>query len=154
MAKRRDLKQKTWRTFLAVHRLLLERVERELADAKVLPVESFNVLRCLSEAPKRSMRLSELADAVLLTRSGITRLADRLEKAGLLYRQDCPNDRRGAFAVLSDRGLAEMERTRGVHERVVERYFGSHLNDAEVETFNTVLERLQSALNSSAGFPS
>jgi len=84
-----------WWTFTGAHALLVERVGRDLAATTSLPLASFNVLRLLHEAPGGRLRLSELARAVHLTRSGVTRLADRLERAGLLRRERYALDRRG-----------------------------------------------------------
>ena len=106
---------------------------------------SYNVLRLLQEAPGCRLRLGELARAVLLTRSGVTRLAKRLERAGLLRREGHVRDRRGSFAVLTDRGRKEWRRAKAVFERTVAEQFGSHLSDAEAETLNAVLGRIVTA---------
>src|SRR5271154_6688233 len=101
---------------MAAHALLAERVGRDLA-ATSLSLGSYNVLRLLHEAPGGRLRLSELARAVHLTRSGVTRLANRLEKVGLLRREEHARDRRGSCAVLTDRGRDELRRTRRVFVR-------------------------------------
>jgi DNA-binding MarR family transcriptional regulator len=108
-----------WWKLLAAHALLVRRTGRDLASAAVLPLDSYNVLRLLHKAPGRRLRLSKLARAVLLTRSGVTRLVDRLEKAGLLRREDSVHDRRGSCAVLTDEGWNELRRTRVVFARVI-----------------------------------
>ena len=81
-----DTRLAAWWKLVAAHALLMRRVGCDLAAATVLPVDSYNVLRLLYEAPGHRLRLSKLAVAVFLTRSGVTRLADRLEKEGLLRR--------------------------------------------------------------------
>ena len=85
-----DSRLAAWWTFMAAHALLVQRVGRDLAAASSLPLGSYNVLRLLHEAPGGRLRLSELARAVYLTRSGVTRLVNRLERAGLLHGRGTP----------------------------------------------------------------
>ncbi|HEY9742503.1 MAG TPA: MarR family transcriptional regulator, partial [Coleofasciculaceae cyanobacterium] len=87
----------TWRLFLTSHALLIDLIEQELAQAGLPPLAWYDVLFALYEAPDHRMRLHELADAIVLRRSNLTRLVDRLEAAGLVCRKSCPTDRRGAF---------------------------------------------------------
>ena len=89
---------------------LTRELDEELRRAHGLPLSSYDVLVNLESAPDRQMRMSELADAVLLSRSGLTRLVERLERDGLLARADCPGDARGSLAVLTDAGLARLAR--------------------------------------------
>ena len=123
----------------------MQRVSRDLAAATGLALGSYNVLRLLHEAPGGRLRLSELARAVHLTRSGVTRLANRLERAGLLRREGHAQDRRGWCAILTDRGREELRQARAVFERVVAEQFGSCLNDAETKTLNAILSRIVTA---------
>ena len=134
-----------WWRFMAAHALLVERVGHDLAAATSLPLGSYNVLRLLHEVPGGRLRLSELARAVHLTRSGVTRLANRLERAGLLRREEHARDRRGSCAVLTDRGRDELRRARRVFVRVIAEHFGGYLSDGEVETLNAILSRLVKA---------
>ena len=131
-----------WWKLVAAHALLMRRVGCDLAAATVLSVDSYNVLRLLYEAPGHRLRLSKLAVAVFLTRSGVTRLADRLEKEGLLRRDEHIQDRRGSCAVLTAQGWNELKRARAVFARTVAEHFGTHLSDREAETLNTVLSRI------------
>ena len=134
-----------WWTFMAAHAVLVQRVGRDLAAGTSLPLGSYNVLRLLHEAPGGRLRLSELARAVHLTRSGVTRLVNRLERARLLRREGHAQDRRGSCAILTDRGRDELRQARAVFERVVAEQFGTRLNDAEAETLNAVLSRIVTA---------
>jgi DNA-binding MarR family transcriptional regulator len=134
-----------WWTFMAAHALLVERVGRDLAAATSLPLGSYNVLRLLHEAPGGRLRLSELARAVYLTRSGVTRLANRLERAGLLRREGHARDRRGSCAALTDRGRDQLRRARAVFVRAIAEHFGSYLSDGEAETLNAILSRMVKA---------
>lgn len=127
---------------MAAHAQLVQRVDRDLEAATALPLGSYNALRLLHEAPDCRLRLGELARAVFLTRGGVTRLADRLERAGLLRREGHGRDRRGSCAVLTDRGRHEWRRARAVFARTVAEHFGRHLSDAAAEMLNTVLSRI------------
>jgi DNA-binding MarR family transcriptional regulator len=134
-----------WWTFVGAHALLVGRVGRDLVAATSLPISSYNVLRLLHEAPGGRLRLSELARAVHLTRSGVTRLTNRLEKVGLLRREGHAQDRRGSWAALTVRGRDELRRAKEVFVRVVAEHFGSYLSDGEAETLNRILSRMVKA---------
>src|SRR3954447_20892655 len=97
-----------WRTFITAHAAVIGRIERDMVAAGVIPLTWYDVLIELYEAPERRLRLHELADAVVLSRSGLSRLVDRLESAGLLRRETAATDRRGAYAVLTEAGLEAM----------------------------------------------
>ena len=141
-----DVRLAAWWKLLAAHAQLVERIGRDLEAATALPLGSYSVLHAPPRrAPSCRLRMNELARAVLLTRSGATRLVKRLEKAGLLGREEDTRDRRGSCAVLTDRGREELSRARAVFERTVAEQFGSHLSDAEAETLNAVLGRIATA---------
>jgi DNA-binding MarR family transcriptional regulator len=140
-----DIRLAAWWKLMAAHALLVQRVGRDLAAGTSLPLGTYNVLRLLHEAPGGRLRLSELARAVHLTRSGVTRLVNRLERAGLLRREGHAQDRRGSCAILTDRGRDELRQARAVFERLVAEQFGTRLNDAEAETLNAVLSRIVTA---------
>src|SRR2546421_9570902 len=93
-----------WQALLLAQRALLDRLEDDLRREHGLPLSSYEVLLFLSRAPGRRLRMHELAESVLLTPSGITRLVDRLEGEGLVGRESCPTDRRGSFVVLTEAG--------------------------------------------------
>jgi DNA-binding MarR family transcriptional regulator len=131
-----------WRLFLTTHTRLIDQIERRLASENLPPLEWYDVLFTLKEAPDHRLRLSELADRVLLSRSNLTRLVDRLEKAGLLCRETCPSDRRGTFAVLTDAGLAMQQQMWTVYGEAIVAVFAQYLNDDEVKTLHQVFTRL------------
>ena len=122
-----------WREFLHVHAVLTRELDEELRRSHGLPLSSYDVLVNLESAPDGQMRMSELADAVLLSRSGLTRLVERLEREGLLSRADCPSDARGSLAVLTDVGMARLAEARKTHLRGVRERFLDHFDDAELE---------------------
>src|SRR3954463_15964703 len=104
-----------WREFLHAHAVLTRELDEELRRPRGRPLSSYDVLVNRESAPDRQMRMSELADAVLLSRSGLTRLVERLEREGLLERADCPGDARGSYAVLTDAGLERLHDARVTH---------------------------------------
>lgn len=131
-----------WRAFITAHAAVIGRIERDLAAAAVIPLTWYDVLIELYEAPDRRLRLHELADAVVLSRSGLTRLIDRLEAAGLLHREQATTDRRGAYAVLTDTGIAAMRQAWPIYARGIATYFGQHLSDGETRLLTDALSRV------------
>jgi DNA-binding MarR family transcriptional regulator len=131
-----------WRTFLRAHATITRRLEAELVAEHELPLPSYDVLVQLSEAPERRLRMTELADRVLLSRSGLTRLADRLERDGLISRQACPSDARGTLAVLTDAGLARLQAAWPTHRRGVAEHVTGRLSKEEVSELNRLLGKL------------
>jgi len=146
MKKLSDLHNSTWRLFLTAHVKLLDRIEAKLTEADLPPLEWYDVLLTLKEAPDYRLRLSEVADKVLLSRSNLTRLVDRLETAGLLRRERCPNDRRGAFAVLTEAGLAMQQTMWTVYSEGITEYFSSYLSTEESRMMEKALARMLAAL--------
>lgn len=131
-----------WRKFLTVHITLLEQIEHDLAQADLPPLSWYDVLFTLSEASEHRLRLNELAQAVLLSRSNLTRLVDRLEGEGLIQRERCPNDRRGFFAVITDKGLVVIERMWPVYSKGIKEYFACHIDMKEVKFLIKILNRM------------
>ena len=134
--------QTMWRTFLRAHATIVRSLEAELLAEHDLPLASYDVLVQLSESPDSRLRMTELADRVLLSRSGLTRLADRLEREGLLIRQPCPEDARGTLAVLTDAGLARLREAWPTHLRGVEQHVTGRLSPDEVVQLGALLGKL------------
>src|SRR6201985_2825573 len=131
-----------WRGFLRVHAALVKELDAELASAHKLPLSSYEVLINLEAAPGRKRRMAELADSVLLSRSGMTRLVDRLERDGLLVRDHCTDDGRGCFAVLTAKGLEAVAEARRTHLSGVRERFLSQFNDEELRVLAGYWERV------------
>ena len=131
-----------WRGFLRVHSALVKALDAELIAAHGLPLTSYEVLINLQSAPDRRRRMAELADSVLLSRSGTTRLVDRLERDGLLERDTCDSDGRGCFAVLTDRGEALLSKARATHLEGVRERFLRHFEPDELEQMATWWDRV------------
>lgn len=96
--------QRSWRAWLAASMLLQDRLTRDLQSQHGLTMADYEILVRLSEVPERRMRMSELAEVTLSSRSRLSHQIDRMEKAGFVERQLCEDDRRGAFAVLAEKG--------------------------------------------------
>jgi DNA-binding MarR family transcriptional regulator len=131
-----------WRGMLRVHTALVKALDAELAAAHDLPLSSYDVLVTLESAPGRKRRMAELADSVLLSRSGMTRLVDRLEREGLLERDLCTDDGRGCYAVLTDKGAQLIATARPTHLDGVRERFLRHFSDDELRTLAEFWERV------------
>ncbi len=138
------LRSSVWRSLLTAHTKILDRIAEKLTQADLPPLEWYDVLLTLKEAPDNRLRLSELAERILLTRSNLTRLVDRLEKADLLYRKSCPSDRRGTYAVLTAAGLAMQQKMWIVYAEGISEHFASHISEDEAKVLQTICDRLLS----------
>jgi DNA-binding MarR family transcriptional regulator len=121
-----------WRGLLRVHAALVKQLDAELSSAHKLPLSSYEVLLNLESAPGHKRRMAELADSVLLSRSGMTRLVDRLENDGLLLRDHCTDDGRGCYAVLTAKGARALAEARHTHLGGVRQKFLSRFDEAEL----------------------
>ncbi len=133
---------RAWRGLLQAHGYVTRVLEAELEAAHHLPLASYDVLVQLSEAPGHELRMSELAQAVLLSRSGLTRLVDRMEREGLVARRTCPSDARGTLATLTPHGLDQLRAASGTHLKGVSRHVLSHFSRAEQDQLAELLGRL------------
>jgi DNA-binding MarR family transcriptional regulator len=142
-----ELRLSAWRAFITTHATLIDLIDREMTVAGRLPLHWYDVLIELLEAPEGKLRLHELAQKVVLSRSGLTRLVDRLEAAGLLQRQPDPTDRRGAFAVLTEAGRASLRQAWPIYAQGIALHFANYLSETEARTladvFNHMLEATQ-----------
>ena len=116
-----DEEQEAWRAYIEASRLVIEQLERDLQSSSGLPVTYYEVLVQLSEEPGRAMRMSELAEATQSSRSRLSHAVARLEADGWVRRDVCPTDRRGALAVLTDKGFAALDAAAPAHVESVRR---------------------------------
>ena len=128
-----------WRQFLRTHALVTRRLESELMAEQQLPLASYDVLVQLVEAPQRRLRMSELAEKVLLSRSGLTRLVDRMEREGLVSREPCEDDARGLFTVMTDAGYERLRGATGTHLRGVAEHGMGRLDDDQARQLAQLL---------------
>src|SRR3954470_13848487 len=131
-----------WRGLLRVHTALVKALDAELVETHDLPLSSYEVLITLESAPNRKRRMAELADSVLLSRSGMTRLVDRLQREGLLVRDTCTDDGRGCYAVLTDKGAELLARARPTHLAGVRERFLVHFSEDDLRLFAEAWERV------------
>jgi DNA-binding MarR family transcriptional regulator len=136
-----DQQFEAWKAFLRAQAGLIRTLDRELVAEQGLPIAFFDVLAQLSVAGGR-LRMSELADAVLLSRSGVTRLVDRMVRAGFVKREACPTDRRSWYAALTPRGERTLAEALPVHFQGIADHFGRHLSDEEAKTLAAVFGRM------------
>ena len=141
-----DVELGAWRGLLRIHAGLVRALDAELEAAHALPLTSYDVLIYLADAPGRRLRMAELADSVLLSRSGVTRLVDRLEREGLLARDTCSSDGRGTFAVLTDKGEELLAGARPTHRAGVRRRFLDHFSEDEMRLLAGYWERVEPGL--------
>jgi DNA-binding MarR family transcriptional regulator len=139
-----------WRTFLRAHASITRRLEHDLAAGHMLPLPSYDVLLQLAESPQRRLRMTELADRVLLSRSGLTRLVDRLAADGLVDREPCPSDARGTFTVITAAGLERLREAAPTHLRGIEAHVTSRLSPDELDTFGRLLRKLLTPADAAA----
>ncbi len=137
-----DLEIDMWRTVLRAHSAATRRLEAELLAECGLPLGWYDVLLHLAEAPGRRLRMTDLADRVLLSPSGLTRLVDRLVDAGLIERASCPSDARGTFAALTAAGLERLRQAAPVHLRGVREHVTGRLSPAEQRQVREILGKV------------
>ena len=131
-----------WRSFLRAHARLVRVLEAELVAKHPISLGGYDVLFQLAEAPDRRLRMAELADAVLLSRSGVTRLVDRLEVAGMVTRERFESDGRGVVAVLTTKGLDTLREAARTHLAGVMRHFVEHFDPEDLPGFGAMCARL------------
>jgi DNA-binding MarR family transcriptional regulator len=131
-----------WRGMLRAHAELVRELDSELARDHDMPLSSYEVLLYLNDSAEGRMRMSELADSVLLSRSGLTRLVDRLERQGLLKRERCESDARGLFAEITPEGRKVFATARKTHLDGVRRVFLSRFSRDELRTLGGLWQKL------------
>jgi DNA-binding MarR family transcriptional regulator len=134
--------QRTWRAFLAASQALMEQLDRELQRDAGMPHAYYVILVRLSEAPDRQLRMSELAEQTGSSRSRLSHAVARLEQSGWVRREDCPTDRRGQLAVLTDLGFATLAAAAPGHVEGVRRALFDALSPAQVDQLRRISEAL------------
>ncbi len=137
-----DWRLGVWRLFLQQHNAVTRRLERDLQRESDLPLAWYDVLLQLAEADGRRLRMADLAGRVLLSRSGLTRLVDRISDAGLVSREPFPGDARGTYCVLTDAGLRRLRDAAPVHLAGVRDYWLSRFTDDQLRELQALLARL------------
>jgi DNA-binding MarR family transcriptional regulator len=137
-----DPRLAAWAAFLRAHARIVRRLEAELQAEQDLALTDYDVLVQLAQAGDRRLRMSELADRLMLSRSGATRLVDRLVAAGLVERVTCDDDRRGQWASLTDAGHERLRRASPTHLRGVGEHFIDRISADELQGLGRIFTRL------------
>ena len=133
-----------WKLYLLGHSALVGALNADLVSGHGLTINDYEVLLRLEQAPDQRMRRVDLAESVLLTASGITRLLDGLERDGYVERAQCESDRRVTYAVLTDAGHDKLREAAGTHLRGVQERFAGRYSEEEIETLCELLGRVGS----------
>lgn len=134
-----------WEAFLYAHAAVIEKLNAELEAERQMPLTWYDVLIQLQGADGRA-RMQELARSILFSKSGLTRLVDRMERAGLVRREACADDGRGTFAVITAAGSRALAKARSVHHRGIEEHFARHLTPSELRAIESGLRKVSQAL--------
>ena len=137
-----DQALQAWVNYLRSHSALTRELNAQLVAEHGLTLNDYEVLLTLSHAEERALRRVDLAQEVLLTASGITRLLDGLERAGWVEKRSCVSDARVTYAALTDAGYDKLREAAPVHIEGVRRVFATHFSDDELETLGALLGRL------------
>jgi DNA-binding MarR family transcriptional regulator len=130
-----------WRLFFESAMALLDVLDSELQDAVGIPQRWYDVLVHTEESPD-GIQMTELADRILYSKSGFTRVIDRMEEADLVRRVRPPNDRRSILVVPTEKGTDMLARARRHHRDGIQRHFAEHLSDTDVKALTRALEKI------------
>jgi len=138
----RDPRLRAWRTFLYAHARVRRQLERELQAEQAMGLGEYEVLLTLAYSDARRLRMSELADRLALSRSGATRLVDRLEGDRLVERMSCESDRRGQWARLTESGMERLRKASPTHLRGIGEHFLDRIPVGELQALRATLNRV------------
>ena len=138
--------QCTWRAFLAATQLLSDELDRELQRDADMPHTYYEILVALSEAPSRTLRMSQLAERCWSSRSRLSHAVSRLEEAGWVRREACPTDKRGSLAVLTDQGFSALEAAAPGHVEAVRRAVFDVLTPEQVRQLGEISATIRDGL--------
>jgi DNA-binding MarR family transcriptional regulator len=145
--------QRTWRSFLTASRLLWDRVERQLQQGAGLPHAYYEILVRLSEAPDRTLRMSQLASTSLSSRSRLSHAVARMEEAGWVQRRPCPSDRRGQLASLTEPGMQRLREAAPGHVEEVRELLFDQLTPAQQTALREISDVLAANLSTEPQWP-
>jgi DNA-binding MarR family transcriptional regulator len=149
LGKLREDQLAVWRAFVNAHAGVIRKIEKDLAERHQVPLIWYDVLVALYQSPGKKLRMTELADKVVLTPSGITRLVEKLEKEGLVRRERTEEDRRGAYTVLTREGKRAFLKAWPTYEQGIQQYFVSQLSEDECRIVGDGLNRIARSSRSS-----
>jgi DNA-binding MarR family transcriptional regulator len=134
---------RTWRTFFESAFSLIQILDAELQEQAGIPLRWYDVLVHLEEAPERRMRMNELAAAIVSSKSGLTRVIDRMEEDRLVRRERPDDDRRVVEVVLTERGDAKLQEARKLHRHGIEQHFARHLDGKDFAALDRALPKVR-----------
>jgi DNA-binding MarR family transcriptional regulator len=137
-----DEEMRAWQALLHAHHEVIRKLDRELREEHGLPLAAYDVLVRLARAPDRALRMTDLAQRVLLSPSGLTRLVDRLVARGLVERRTDPADGRVALACLTEAGRHEVRRAARTHLRGIREHFTGRLSESQLRGVASGLEAI------------
>lgn len=141
-----DTEQRHWRAYLSATHLLADRLQRDLQEKHGLSSADYEILVRLSEVPDRRLRMSELAERALSSRSRLSHQISRMERAGLVERQSCDDDRRGQWAVLTDHGWEVLVAAAPDHVEAVRQFLLDPLSEAEFASLGRICAKVAAGL--------
>ena len=130
-----------WRAFLQAYSTVMRTLEREMQESDGLPLSWYDILAHLDDTAEGRIRMQVLADSILLSRSGLTRMVDRMVEAGLVTRETCPEDRRGTYAVITPDGRAAFRRAMPGHIQGIQEHFLRHMSEEEIRALHGALSK-------------
>ncbi len=139
---RRDLSTSAWGALLQTHAALVPVLDKRLQSETGLSLSWYDVLLELAAAPERRLRMSDLGERVVLSRTRVSRLVEDLIAAGLVSREHNPADARSAYAVLTANGLARYRQAAPAYLKAIDQHFAEQLSDSELETIARALGRV------------
>ncbi|MBI5424353.1 MAG: MarR family transcriptional regulator [Opitutae bacterium] len=140
-----------WRRYYVSFWRIFAAIEADLQAAGLPSLSWYDALYELYLAPDRHLRMSELARSALLSRSGLTRLVDKLEKEKLILRKSCPSDGRVQHAQLTDKGVEVLRKIWPVYRAGIAKYFAAHLSEAEAQEFARMMSKVVTAMQATSG---
>ncbi|MGI5456042.1 MarR family winged helix-turn-helix transcriptional regulator [Streptomyces sp. CA-249302] len=146
--------QRAWRAYIAAAHLLEDALDRQLQQDAGMPHLYYSILANLSDEPDHRLRMTDLAERTKITRSRLTYAVTRLEKDGLIRRENCQWDKRSSFAALTDEGMAALERTAPGHVETVRAFLFDHLSEEQVGQLEEIFTQVTQALEADGTRPS
>jgi DNA-binding MarR family transcriptional regulator len=131
-----------WRGFLFAHAKVVRALEADLLEQHHLPLTWFDLLSRIKQAPGQRLRMHQLEEASLFTRSGITGLADRLEQAGFVRRERSAEDRRGVYLAITQAGIDKIDEVWPDHVASIQKHFGRYLDAKSAKALRAVTEKI------------
>ena len=132
----------TWRGFLFANAKVVRALDTDMIEQHDLSLTWFDLLSRIKQAPDQRLRMHQLEEASLFTRSGITGLADRLEKAGFVRRERSAEDRRGVYLAITQAGIDKIDEVWPDHQLSIQKHFGKHLDPEDVKALQATTEKI------------